>query len=180
MEIEVRGVIRHLDALKRITALGSAIFYIGIEANLCWVRAKSIYHAIRQTGYPNLRFLTSLTGQDRPIVNTRPAEDSPDRVGIWLGRDEHHKLRMAMHISAIAAAGRLKLLEGFISDPEHNVLDMLKQQLTCLELIPDVAAAGADGEAERKATFTQTRYAVSGKRHGKVRRVSLPIASLVL
>jgi hypothetical protein len=46
MKEEVDVLIRHLQGIRRQRAFEAAKFVFIIESNLCWVRAKSIYHAV--------------------------------------------------------------------------------------------------------------------------------------
>jgi hypothetical protein len=196
MIVEREGIVRHLRGLREQPALEGSIFYFFIEANLCWVRSKDIYHVAKH--FTPCRFLSSVTGSARnPGVSAGPvSDDNPDRVGIWLGRDAHQvpsatnmspcnsvsarpstrqMLVFSLTTCSLARTQKHRLAIHF-ADALHNGRVFLYEHFVCpneASTIDILATQLKNLEFVHQVTqnqnspFAAKRFEVSGKRFGK-------------
>jgi hypothetical protein len=154
---EVARIIRHVDELKRRRALQSAEICIILESNNCWARSVDAYQALkayeRSTGgQVRFRFLCT-TGR------AGSGGDGP-QIGIWLGRDNLHKLRLAMHFKHALMAKKIRVLNDFVSETK-GIHELLQQQFQAVEIID------ANKKSQTTTPWQDIKWEVSGKRHGK-------------
>jgi hypothetical protein len=129
---EVDIVIRHVDKLKQMPPFRAAHVMIILESNNCWARSMDFYHAVK--AYPRtkgalpaqFRFLC-ITHRETPLGADQP-------IGIWLGRDNLHKLRMAMHFKHALIDKRVRFFKDFVAETP-NIQKMIRDQFGSIEII---------------------------------------------